>query len=76
MVPGKTATAALVHTQEDRGGDGIGDQPSARVWNTEAAEAGALASETRDAGRLQYVALTHPNIRRICAKKEPNERRR
>ena len=44
--------------------------------NTQAAEPGALAREALDAGRLQRVALTQPEMPRIGAKQQPNERGR
>ena len=58
MVTSETPTAALVHAQQNRGGNGVGDQPSPRVRSTQAAEPGALASDTFDAGRLERVAVT------------------
>ena len=73
MVPGKTATAMFVDAQQDRGRDRVGDQPSPRVRSTQAAEPGALASDTFDAGRLERVAVTETQVPRICAKKKPNE---
>lgn len=67
------ATAALVDPEEDRGDDGVGDQPSPRVRGTGAAQALALAREAFDAGCLQRVRVTLTEVSRIRAKKQSNE---
>ena len=73
MSPGDAPTAALVGTQDNRGDEGVGDQPSACVRRTEAPQAPALARQALDAGRLQHVRLALTQMPGIRAQQQPNE---
>ena len=73
MSPRDAPTSALVGAQDNRGQDGVGDQPSACVRRTEAPQAPALARETFDAGGLQHVPFTLTHVPGIGAQQQPDE---
>jgi len=74
VAPGQTAPAALVQTQQHRGGEAVGEKANPGVRSAEWAKPPALAREAFEASGLQHGALIATQVPRIRVKEEPNER--